>query len=64
MSDDLHYEASPDETASYKQVALDLLYNLGCQYDIKTKDMQQLCSLALVRYDDFLKYSGKEAVCQ
>ena len=48
MSDDLHYEASPDETAAYKQVALDLLYNIGCQYDIKTNDMQQLCELACI----------------
>lgn len=58
MSDDLHYEASPDETASYKQVALDLLYNLGCQYDIKTKDMQQLCELACIPFADLQKYSG------
>ena len=64
MSDDLHYEASADETAAYKQVALDLLYNLGCQYDIQEQDMRRLCSLALVRYEDLLKYSGKGVVCQ
>lgn len=61
MNEVMDYEASADEAAAYKQVALDLLYNLGCQYDIKTTDMQHLCELACIPFADLQKYSGVQS---
>lgn len=55
---------SQHEVTAYQQQAMDLLYTLGCQYDISEKHMRELCELALVPYDDLLKYSGKPVTCK
>lgn len=52
---------SQNEATAYQQQAMDLLYRLGCEYDIKTSDMQELCSLALVPFEQFKKYEGVQA---
>ena len=55
---------SQNEATAYQQQAMDLLYKIGCEYDIKTSDMQELCSLALVPFEQFKKYEGSPVTCK
>jgi len=49
---------SQGEIASYRQAALDLFYRIGCQYNIKSQDMRDLCALACINFEDLQKHSG------
>ena len=54
---------SQDEAAAAHQMALDVLYRVGCQYNVQTADMVTLCQLASIDYKELSKYSGNPATC-
>lgn len=56
-------EESQNEAAAARQVALDLLFDIGCQYGIPNNKMRELCVLTGVSFDDLQKYSGTPAAC-
>ena len=55
----LHYDAaeSQNEAAAAHQMALDVLYRIGCQYDVKTADMATLCQLANIDFNELQNHS-------
>lgn len=56
-------QASYDEAKAHQQMALDVLYRIGCQFDIAKQDMVVLCQLANVDYRQLETYSGTPAAC-
>ena len=52
---------SQAEAAAAHQMALDVLYRVGCQYNVKTADMVTLCQLASIDFNELQKYSGTPA---
>lgn len=56
-------QESYDEAVAHQQMTLDVLYRIGCQYDIALPDIAVLCQLANVDYKQFQKYSGTPAAC-
>ena len=54
---------SQDAAAAAHQMALDVLYHIGCQYDVKDADMRALCDLALINFNELQMYSGSPATC-
>ena len=52
---------SHDEAAAAHQMALDVLYRVGCQYGVKAADMMALCQLAGIAFTELQKYSGAQA---
>ena len=54
---------SQDEASAQKQMALDVLYRVGCQYNVKDADMVNLCQLANVNFNELQSYSGSPATC-
>lgn len=52
---------SQDEAAAAHRIALDVLYSIGCKYDIKTADMKHLCFLAQIDFNELQKYPGVTA---
>jgi len=50
---------SQDEAAAQKQMALDVLYRVGCQYGVKDADMVNLCQLANVNFNELNNHSYK-----
>jgi len=61
----LHYDAaeSDAEQAASHQMALDVLYRVGCQYNVKDDDMVTLCQLANVNFNELQSYSGSPVTC-
>ena len=61
----LHYDSaeSQDEAAAQHQIALDVLYRVGCQYGVKDADMVDLCQLANINFNELQSYSGSPATC-
>ena len=61
----LHYDSaeSQDEAAAQHQIALDVLYRVGCQYGVKDADMVNLCQLANINFNELQSYSGSPATC-
>ena len=59
----LHYDSaeSQDEAAAQKQMALDVLYRVGCQYGVKDADMVDLCQLANINFNELQNYAGVPA---
>ena len=59
----LHYDSaeSQDEAAAQHQIALDVLYRVGCQYGVKDADMVNLCQLANINFNELQSYSGSPA---
>ena len=59
----LHYDSaeSQDEAAAQKQMAMDVLYRVGCQYGVKDADMVDLCQLANVNFNELQNYAGVPA---
>ena len=57
---DMPYDTaeSQDEAAAAHQMALDVLYRVGCQYNVQTQDMVTLCQLASIDFKELQKYSG------
>ena len=60
---ELHYDTaeSQDEAAAAHQMALDVLYRVGCQYNVQTQDMVTLCQLASIDFKELQNYSGVPA---
>ena len=52
---------SQDAAAASHQMALDVLYGIGCQYGVKDADMRVLCDLALINFNELQNYSGATA---
>jgi hypothetical protein len=52
---------SQDAAAADHQMALDVLYRVGCQYSIANADMVTLCQLASIDFDELQMYSGVTA---
>lgn len=52
-------EESQNEAAAQKQMALDILYEHGCKYSVKTGDMMLLCALANININELMNYSPK-----
>ena len=52
---------SQDAAAASHQMALDVLYRVGCQYSIKNADMVTLCQLANINFNELQNYSGATA---
>jgi hypothetical protein len=61
----LHYDTaeSQNEAAASHQIALDVLYRVGCQYGVKDADMVDLCQLANINFNELQSYSGSPATC-
>ena len=59
----LHYDSaeSQDVAAAQHQIALDVLYRVGCQYGVKDADMVNLCQLANVNFNELQNYAGVPA---
>jgi hypothetical protein len=59
----LHYDTaeSQNEAAAQHQIALDVLYRVGCQYGVKDVDMVNLCQLANVNFNELQNYAGVPA---
>ena len=49
---------SQDEAGAAHQIALDVLYRIGCQYNVQTPDMVTLCQLVSIDFKELQKYSG------
>jgi hypothetical protein len=54
-------EKSQDAMAADHQIALDVLYRVGCQYSISPADMVMLCELSGIQWAELSKYSGVPA---
>lgn len=52
---------SQDAAAADHQMALDVLYHIGCQYNVEDADMRALCDLALINFNELMNYSGVTA---
>lgn len=52
---------SQDAAAANHQMALDVLYRVGCQYGVEDADMRALCDLALINFNELQNYSGVTA---
>lgn len=50
------FESESAACAQRYQDALDLLYHVGCQYDVKTVDMRLLCDHMGVDWDDLQRH--------
>lgn len=59
----LHYDTaeSQDEAAAQRQMAMDVLYRVGCQYGVKDADMVDLCQLANINFNELQNYAGVPA---
>jgi len=59
----LHYDSaeSQNEAAAQKQMAMDVLYRVGCQYGVKDADMVDLCQLANINFNELQNYAGVPA---
>ncbi len=59
----LHYDSaeSQNEAAAQKQMAMDVLYRVGCQYGVKDADMVNLCQLANINFNELQNYAGVPA---
>jgi len=53
---------SQDSAAASHQMALDVLYRVGCQYNVKDADMRALCDLALINFNELQLYSGSSHI--
>ena len=51
------------QQAAHHQKALDVLWLVGNQYDIRIDHMRQLCDVAGISFPEFCKYTGKPATC-
>ena len=52
-------EESANEAASERQMQLDILYRIGCQYNVAGADMALSCQLAGIGIDELMKHSGE-----
>ena len=51
-------EASANEATAERQMQLDILYRIGCQYSIKQADIALICQLAGIPLDELMNHSG------
>jgi hypothetical protein len=52
---------SQDEAAASHEYSLNVLYLVGCEYNISDSHMRLLCGLACVRFAELQKHSGATA---
>lgn len=55
---------SDAEMAAHHQHALDVLYAIGNQYDVRLDHMQELCNVSGISFAELCKYSGKPVTCK
>lgn len=48
---------SQNEAAAQHQIALDILYSIGCEFNIPAGKMRELCRIALIDYNELLNHS-------
>lgn len=53
-------ESCAEQSAAH-QKALDVLWLVGNQYDVRIDHMRQLCDVAGISFEEFCKYTGKPA---
>ena len=51
-------EESANEAAAERQMQLDILYRIGCQYNVSRADIALICQLAGIPLDELMNYSG------
>jgi len=56
-------QESQNEAAAHHQMALDVLYDIGCQFSIPDDKMQELCRIACINFNELQNYSGTPAAC-
>ncbi len=54
---------SQDAAAASHQMALDVLYEHGCKYNVQGGDMRVLCALVSINFNELQMYSGLPATC-
>jgi hypothetical protein len=52
---------SQDEAAAAHQMALDILYRIGCEFNIPNDKMKQLCRIALIDFNELQNHQGATA---
>ncbi len=60
---DMGFDTTESQAAAAAdhQIALDVLYRVGCQYNIAPADMVMLCELSGIQWAELSKYSGVPA---
>ena len=48
---------SQDAAAAAHQMALDVLYGIGCEFNIPDTKMRELCQLVNISFDELLNHS-------
>ncbi len=56
-------QESQNEAAAAHQMALDVLYRIGCQYNVSLADIAALCQIAGIDLYELNNYSGTPAAC-
>lgn len=54
-------QQSEDESRAERQMQLDILYRIGCQYNVDKADMAAICQLASIPVNELMSYSGVPA---
>lgn len=49
------------ERSAERQMQLDILYRIGCQYNVAKADIALICQLAGIPLDELMNYSGVPA---
>lgn len=52
-------EESANEAAATRQMQLDILYRIGCQYNVSKADIAAICQLLGIGIDELMKHSGE-----
>lgn len=53
-------EESANEAAAERQMQLDILYRIGCQYNVSRADIAAICQLLGIGIDELMKHSGEK----
>lgn len=56
-------EESANEATAERQMQLDILYRIGCQYNVSRADIALICQLVGIPLDELMNYSGTPAAC-
>lgn len=52
-------EESANEATADRQMQLDILYRIGCQYNVSRADIAAICQLLGIGIDELMKHSGE-----
>ena len=50
-------QESRSEAAAQHQIALDILYSIGCEFSIPDNKMRELCQIANISFDELQNHS-------